>query len=139
MRAETPNSKGKCTVLNRTKQSKRIQYLSVSLVLVLLLLAIPVAAQTAGEGVRSYSGDDPYDPAAGGLPALSGAGFTQGTDFDLPCAPSDSELEARRSRSVPGGYSGDDPYDPAAGGTPELSLLAMGIDLVDCAPVISGN
>jgi hypothetical protein len=159
-------------MLNRRKQSMRNQYLPVSLILVLLLVAIPVVAQTEGVGDGNYSGDDAYDPAAGGLPAISGAaapqrinrrgattlsgddaydpaagglpaiswaGFTQDTDFDLPCAPTASELEARRSRSVDGGFSGDDAYDPAAGGTPERSLLAMGLELVVCAPVASGN
>jgi hypothetical protein len=126
-------------VLNRKKQSKRIQYLSVGLIFVLLLVAIPVVAQTASVGDGGYSGDDAYDPAAGGLPALPRAAFTQGADFELPCLPSASELEARRAASVDGGYSGDDPYDPAAGGTPELSLLAMGLELVACTPAVVGN
>jgi len=48
----------------------------------------------------SYSGDDAYDPAAGGL----------GIELQLPV--SINEKPALRS----GGYNGDDVYDPAAGG-----------------------
>jgi hypothetical protein len=190
-------------VLNRKKKLRKNQYLSVGLILLLLLVAVPVGAQTANGGDVSYSGDDLYDPAAGGLPAISlnpvpqrsirSSGMTLSGDdpydpaafgldplFDplpldwaaerhttsfsgddpydpaaggkpqqsvagsgwhssseLPCAPTASDLKARRSWSVDGGLSGDDAYDPAAGGTPELSLLAMGLDLIACGPTVS--
>jgi hypothetical protein len=187
-------------VFNRVKQLKQTQYLSVVLIFLLLLVATPVAAQSIGVGDGSYSGDDAYDPAVGGLPAISvaaaprqiarsgattlsgddaydpaagglpalsvaavprqsvqsGATTLSGDDAydpaagglpavirsagsEVACAPSAGELEARRTRSVDGGFSGDDAYDPAAGGTPELSLLAIGLDLVTCAPTVSGN
>ncbi len=124
-------------MLDRVKQLKRTQYLSVGLIFLPLLVATPVAAQTVGVGDVSYSGDDAYDPAAGGPPALSAAGFVWSSGSEFACAPSAGELEARRSRSVDGGFSGDDAYDRAAGGTPELSLLAIGLDLVACAPTVS--
>ena len=57
-------------MLNR-KQLTKTQVLSAGLIIVLLLVAVPVAAQSADVGDGSYSGDDPYDPAAGGLPAIS--------------------------------------------------------------------
>ena len=192
-------------MLNRVKQLKQTQYLSVGLIFLLLLVATPVAAQTVGAGVGSYSGDDAYDPAAGGLlaisvaavsqqdgrsgattlsgddaydpaagglpaisvaaapqritrsgattwsgddaydpaagglPAISVAGLVQSSGSEVACAPSASELEARRAWSVDGGLSGDDAYDPAAGGTPELSLLAIRVELVTCAPAVTGN
>ena len=187
-------------MLNR-EQFTRAQVLSAGLIVLLLLVAVPVAAQTADVGDISYSGDDPYDPAAGGLPAISldpirqqefassattfsgddaydpaaggldslanvwvsewaarrhittlsgddaydrAAGGTpqlyvaataQGSGPEVAC----SELEARGALSVEGGFSGDDAYDPAAGGTPELSLLDIGVDLVACAVIVSGN
>jgi hypothetical protein len=192
-------------MLNRVNQVKRNQYLSVGLIFLLLLAATPVAAQSVEVGDSSFSGDDAYDPAAGGLPAislnaapersirssattlsgddaydpaagglpatladaaagrsirssatslsgddpydpaatgtldLSEVGFVLGSGSELACAPTASELEARRTRSMKGGFSGDDAYDPAAGGTPELSLLAPGLDPVACAPAAGGN
>jgi hypothetical protein len=159
-------------MLNRKKQLKRTHYLSAGLIFVLLLVAIPVAAQASGvgggsisgddaydpaagglpavavaavpqrivpSGATTLSGDDAYDPAAGGLPALAVAGIVRSAGPEIACAPSDSELEARRARAVDGGFSGDDAYDPAAGGIPELSLLAAGLDLVACVPVASGG
>ena len=55
-------------MLNGKKQLTRTQCLSAGLIFLLLLVAMPVAAQTAEVGDVSYGGDDPYDPAAGGLP-----------------------------------------------------------------------
>ena len=55
----------------RMKQLKQTQYLSVGMIFLLLLAATPVAARTGGASDRSYSGDDAYDPAAGGTPELS--------------------------------------------------------------------
>jgi hypothetical protein len=192
-------------MFTRRKQFTKTEYLSVGLVLLLLLVAVPVGAQTVDVGDVSYSGDDPYDPAAGGLPAISlnpvsqpdfpsGAATLSGDDSydpaaggldplsdpwvsewaarrhfttlsgddaydpaaggtpqlyvaapvsssgsEIACAPSDSELKARSTRSVDGGLSGDDAYDPAAGGTPEQSLLDIGVDLVDCLPTVGGK
>jgi len=95
-------------VFNRFKQRKQTEYLSVGLIFLMLLSAIPVAAQTAGSADRSYSGDDAYDPAAGGLPSLTVAAIPH--------------------RIIPTGattFSGDDSYDPAAGGLPVLSVAAL--------------
>jgi hypothetical protein len=45
-----------------------------------------VAAATAGgEGVSSYSGDDAYDPAAGGRPALSLLAYAEASNLLAAC------------------------------------------------------
>ena len=67
----------------------------------------------------TYSGDDAYDPAAGGTPersVLSIAGSYSGDDAYDPAAGGTPE---RSVVIIAGGYSGDDAYDPAAGGHPE--------------------
>jgi hypothetical protein len=92
----------------------------------------------------TYSGDDPYDPAAGGLPELSvnvaserprlNAGITySGDDPYDPAAGGlpvlSVNVASERPRLNAGiTYSGDDPYDPAAGGRPELSVIALAAD-----------
>ena len=60
----------------------------------------PEAPQRIPGEYYSYSGDDAYDPAAGGL--------------SIGQKPSDLVKEQPLRKS--GGYSGDDAYDPAAGG-----------------------
>jgi hypothetical protein len=82
------------------------RYATVAMMILALLVVAPLAAATGPEDVGRFSGDDAYDPAAGGRPELSVA------------AP--SEPSARSARVS---FSGDDPYDPAAGGKPELSLI----------------
>jgi hypothetical protein len=88
-----------------------------------------------------YSGDDAYDPAAGGTPELSVAALPErsaaavavsfsGDDAYDPAAGGTSELSVaalpeRSAAAVAVSYSGDDAYDPAAGGTPELSVAAL--------------
>jgi hypothetical protein len=123
-------------MLNRKNQLLRNQVLSAGLILLLLLVAAPVAAQTGDGGGISYSGDDPYDPAAGGLPTISlnqvplgsvasSATTLSGDDAYDPAAGGLDPLEnvwvsewvARRDITT---LSGDDAYDPAAGGTPQL-------------------
>jgi hypothetical protein len=109
-------------VLNRIEQLKHTQYLSVGLVFLLLLMVTPVAAQTADAGAKSYSGDDAYDPAAGGLPALSVVVVPQ-----------------RIIRSSASTLSGDDAYDPAAGGLPALSVVGLirsSGSAIACAPSV---
>jgi hypothetical protein len=59
----------------------------------------PEASQRVPGKYYSFSGDDAYDPAAGGL------------SLDQ-LSPMLNEKSLRKS----GGYSGDDAYDPAAGG-----------------------
>ena len=46
-------------------------YAIVAMAILLLLVVTPVAGAMGNERVGSYSGDDAYDPAAGGRPALS--------------------------------------------------------------------
>jgi hypothetical protein len=62
--------------------------------------SVPVAPKRVQGAHSSYSGDDAYDPAAGGL--------------SLGQKPSDLIREQPLRKS--GGFSGDDAYDPAAGG-----------------------
>lgn len=62
--------------------------------------SLPVAPERVQGAHSSYSGDDAYDPAAGGLSPDQ--------------RPSDLVMENPVRKS--GGYSGDDAYDPAAGG-----------------------
>ena len=128
-------------MLNRMEQLKRTQYLSVGLIFLLLLAATPVAAQTVGVGDGSYSGDDAYDPAAGGTPELSvaaapqrnvrsGATTWSGDDAYDPAASGLPAplLTALAQRTIAGNaatFSGDDAYDLAAGGTPKLSVAGL--------------
>ena len=95
--------------------------LPVALLLTLILASVPAALGLEAEDHRvgsdlaaspSYSGDDAYDPAAGGTPSLS-----------LSAIPQRAFLSAALSAAA--GFSGDDAYDPAAGGTPELSVAGL--------------
>ena len=139
-------------MLNR-KQLTRSQVLSAGLIVLLLLAAVPVAAQTGDVGKASYSGDDGYDPAAGGLPAISlspgslgsiasSATSLSGDDAYDPAAGGleplvnhwVSEWAARRHITT---LSGDDAYDRAAGGTPQLYVAVTAQSsgsAVACAP-----
>lgn len=104
---------------------KRFILVGVLLALALAFLSIAAAvgddagAPRAGPAVAwaSYSGDDDYDPAAGGRPERSPAlfGGYSGDDVYDPAAGSYPEQFVV---SPFGGYSGDDAYDPAAGGNP---------------------
>lgn len=124
----------------KRKQLTKTQVLSAGLILILLLVALPVSAQPADVADVSYSGDDPYDPAAGGLPAISLNPVPQrhvasstttlsGDDaydsaaggLDPLVDPWVSEWAARRHVTT---LSGDDAYDRAAGGTPQLYVAA---------------
>ena len=105
------------------------RYLILGALLLALLTAAPLSV-AAG----SYSGDDAYDPAAGGLPGLSVAAATSsfsGDDAYDPAAGSHPWLFVGASIAS---YSGDDAYDPAAGG---LSALAGNIIEVASCPVLS--
>lgn len=82
----------------------------------------------------SYSGDDAYDPAAGGLspgqkssdlvkeqPVRKSGGYSGDDAYDPAAGGLSFEQEPpTRAPELPvrksGGYSGDDAYDPAAGG-----------------------
>ncbi len=126
---------------NRVNESVKRQVLTVGLIFLLLLAATPVAAQSAGGADHSYSGDDAYDPAAGGTPELSvaslphriieeGAVTFSGDDAYDPAAGGTPELSVASlpHRIIAGGavtLSGDDTYDPAAGGTPEFSVAGF--------------
>jgi len=96
--------------------------------------SVPAAPQRIPGPYYSYSGDDAYDPAAGGLgseqqspdftnekPDLKSGGYSGddaydpaagGLSFEQKPPAGPSEQPVRKS----GGYSGDDAYDPAAGG-----------------------
>jgi hypothetical protein len=77
----------------------------------------PIVAASA----RSYSGDDPYDPAAGGQPEMSISAASGQSAVRASSAGVGGILEPIVVASARS-YSGDDPYDPAAGGQPELSI-----------------
>ena len=140
-------------MLNGKKQLTRTQCLSAGLIFLLLLVAMPVAAQTAEVGDVSYGGDDPYDPAAGGLPTISlnpvpqhniwGCSTTlSGDDPYDPAALcllllSDAWAPERTARRQTTTFSGDDLYDPAAGGLPAFSVTRAGRNPgseISCAP-----
>jgi hypothetical protein len=104
--------------LSTTKLSNP-RYVVVGALILLLLAAFPLAAAADNMNAASFSGDDAYDPAAGGLAALSA--FAE--------APSRSAIAAS--------FSGDDAYDPAAGGLAAVSAFAEAAsqgDVADCDP-----
>lgn len=106
------------------------RFLAVGSLVLLLVVAFPLAA------AASYSGDDAYDPAAGGFPELYAsvaASFSGDDAYDL-AAGANPERGAILFAS---GFSGDDAYDPAAGGLAAVALFSVaesGIELAACAP-----
>jgi sugar lactone lactonase YvrE len=83
---------------------KRLRSLGITLALLVLLATL---GGTSIARDHTYSGDDDYDPAAGGSPEESVVAIPdQATPATVPT------------------FSGDDAYDPAAGGLPELSVTA---------------
>lgn len=79
-------------------------------------LGADVAASPT-ELAASYSGDDAYDPAAGGLEAVSTFAFAASEDEAADCVTPEYTIAES--------YSGDDAYDPAAGGYPDGTALAL--------------
>jgi hypothetical protein len=127
------------------------RYILVGTLVLLLAASFPLAA-AAGASDVSFSGDDAYDPAAGGLFAAAGAseiasldesgfafsGGSSGDDAYDPAAGGLSALSASFSLAAEsddcddasgialvGSFSGDDAYDVAAGGIPNSSLMAL--------------
>jgi hypothetical protein len=94
-------------------QSFNARYVLAGMLILLLLAVFPLAAAAEHSSAVSYSGDDVYDPAAGGLRALS------------VVAASDVASYGPAGLAIAGGFSGDDAYDPAAGGLPALSAVAF--------------
>lgn len=109
-----------------------------TLILAFLLVATAVAPAYAQECCGRYSGDDAYDPAAGGNPEASvgapaasarsrGTTYSGDDAYDPAAGARPGEwLIVRAGQSAAHGdrsYSGDDAYDPAAGGT-HLRALA---------------
>ncbi|MGD8397871.1 MAG: hypothetical protein PVG11_03365 [Anaerolineae bacterium] len=79
------------------------------IVLMLAAFALPAAADhTAETSFASFSGDDAYDPAAGGSPALLAV-----TDY------------VAAGRTFDRALAGDAAYDPAAGGLPALAIFQV--------------
>jgi hypothetical protein len=89
----------------------RARYAVVGATILFLLAAAPFAAAMGSESSISYSGDDDYDPAAGGNPETSEAAASYWSAF------------------AASSFGGDDDYDPAAGGTPEQSVSAAAADV----------
>jgi hypothetical protein len=102
-----------------------LRFVSLGMLLGLLCAIVWVPAALGSEaGIHSYSGDDVYEPVAGGPPALSVGALAE---WSVP--------------TTAGGYSGDDAYDQAAGGTPEQSiaiLVAQVSPVVACSPSTGG-
>lgn len=108
------------------------RYLLVGSLVLILAAAFPLAALAGFDG-SSYSGDDPYDPAAGGFPELymSGAASLSGDDaYDLAAG----ALPERGALVFASGFGGDDAYDPAAGGLPAVSLFSVSesLEVAEC-------
>gem|GEM_PF-2081384 len=100
------------------------RYLFAGSLILLLVVAFPLAAAAGSLDGKSYSGDDPYDPAAGGFPGLylSVDGSLSGDDaYDLAAG----ALPERGALVFAAGFSGDDAYDPAAGGLAAVSLFSV--------------
>lgn len=101
----------------------------------------PSGSLAMASAAASFSGDDAYDPAAGGNPEIALANAQRfvansaaGAYALLAC---DSNGYENSLASASGSYSGDDDYDPAAGGTPEQSVLAFASaygNLIACGP-----
>jgi hypothetical protein len=88
----------------------------IALLLVLVFASVPAVLgfEVGGHGQNaaldlpaSFSGDDAYDPAAGGTPELSVVARS---------------LPQRAAPTAAATFSGDDLYDLAAGATPEISV-----------------
>lgn len=112
-----------------------VRFVTMSTLVLLLLAAvsIPTAFGSQGESpipssagaTATYSGDDDYDPAAGGTPEQSVIAPAASASPLVDCTLSPNEIAARRALTIEAGFSGDDDYDPAAGGMPELSVIAL--------------
>jgi hypothetical protein len=124
----------------------RTRYVVAGMLLLALLAAAPFAGAVSASSAASYSGDDAYDPAAGGFPALAfvmaRASYSGDDAYDpaagdilgLAAGGIDTSYSAAiacdpAALAIAGGYSGDDAYDPAAGGNPDGAPLALA-----CAP-----
>ena len=100
------------------------RYLFAGSLVLLLVVAFPLAAAAGPLDGKSYSGDDLYDPAAGGFPGLylSVDGSLSGDDaYDVAAG----ALPERGALLFAAGFGGDDAYDPAAGGLPAVSLFSV--------------
>ena len=100
------------------------RYLLAGSLILLLVVAFPLAAAAGSLDGNSYSGDDAYDPAAGGFPELyiNGSVSLSGDDaYDLAAG----ALPERGALLFAAGFGGDDAYDPAAGGLAAVSLFSM--------------
>ena len=110
--------------VSRNAKSLNSRYLLVGSLVLLLLVAFPLAAAAGSIDGSSYSGDDAYDPAAGGFPELyAGSAFSLSGDdaYDLAAG----GLPERGALIFAAGFSGDDAYDPAAGGLEAVSLISV--------------
>jgi hypothetical protein len=108
----------------RNVKSFKSNYLLVGSLILLLMGAFPLAAAAGSIDGSSYSGDDAYDPAAGGFPELySGVAFSLSGDdaYDLAAG----GIPERAAFIFAAGFGGDDAYDPAAGGLEAVSLFSV--------------
>ena len=108
----------------RNAKALNSRYVLVGSLVLLLLGAFPFAAAAGSLDGSSYSGDDAYDPAAGGFPELyTGAPFSLSGDdaYDVAAG----GIPERGAFIFASGFSGDDAYDPAAGGLESVSLFSV--------------
>jgi hypothetical protein len=108
----------------RNAKALNSRYVLVGSLVLLLLGAFPFAAAAGSLDGSSYSGDDAYDPAAGGFPDLyTGAAFSLSGDdaYDIAAG----GIPERGAFIFAAGFSGDDAYDPAAGGLESVSLFSV--------------
>jgi hypothetical protein len=108
------------------------RYLLAGSLILLLVVAFPLAAAAGFLDGNSYSGDDAYDPAAGGFPELymNGSASLSGDDaYDLAAG----ALPERGALLFAAGFSGDDAYDPAAGGLAAVPLFSVAESLGEFA------
>ena len=119
------------SVLQNAK-SLNSRYVLVGSLVLLLLGAFPFAAAAGSIDGSSYSGDDAYDPAAGGFPELySGAAssFSGDDAYDIAAG----GIPERAAFIFAAGFGGDDAYDPAAGGLEAVSLFSVAEALAEVA------
>ena len=111
------------SILRNAKLSNS-RYLLVGSLVLLLLGAFPLAAAAGSGDGSTYSGDDAYDPAAGGFPELYAsvaASFSGDDAYDVAAG----AFPESGALIFAAGFSGDDAYDPAAGGLEAVSLISV--------------
>jgi hypothetical protein len=107
-----------------------VRFVMAGTLILVLLVALPLTAAAGQANSSSLSGDDAYDPAAGGFARL--AGIPASNSGDDPYDPAAGFAGfSDRSASFVASISGDAAYDPAAGGLAALSTFPLSAALSD--------